>query len=100
MSCGADLGSRGVVSNYINLYYRNLENTPNPLSPRCITMSSNLDTITPMPHGVKNQTSANISKEDLKVETEHYESVQHIANAYDGLIVSTQRVAADETACD
>lgn len=53
-------------------------------------MSSTLDTITPMPDGDKNQTSVNISKEDSKVEIEHYESVSHIANTYDGLIVSTQ----------
>ncbi|KIY31013.1 hypothetical protein I305_06470, partial [Cryptococcus gattii E566] len=39
-----------------------------------------------MPDGDKNQTSVNISKEDSKVEIEHYESVSHIANTYDGLI--------------
>lgn len=53
-------------------------------------MSSTLDTITPMPEGGNNQTFVNISKEDLKVETEHYENVAYIANAHDGLIVSTQ----------
>ncbi|AFR95267.1 MFS transporter, SP family, solute carrier family 2 (myo-inositol transporter), member 13 [Cryptococcus neoformans C23] len=49
-------------------------------------MSSTLDTITPMPEGGNNQTFVNISKEDLKVETEHYENVAYIANAHDGLI--------------
>lgn len=53
-------------------------------------MSSTLDTITPMPEGGKNQTSVNISKEDLKVKIEHYESIPNIASTYDGLIVSTQ----------
>lgn len=53
-------------------------------------MSPTLDTITPMPEGGNNQTSVNISKEDLKVETEHYENVAYIASTHDGLIVSTQ----------
>ncbi|WVO22870.1 uncharacterized protein IAS62_004213 [Cryptococcus decagattii] len=49
-------------------------------------MASTLDTITPMPDGDKNQTSVKVSKEDSKVEIEHYESVSHIDNTYDGLI--------------
>lgn len=84
-------GPVGVYKKLHKHSLQKLENTPNPLSPHRITiMSSTLDTITPMPEGGKNQTSVNISKEDLKVKIEHYESIPHIASTYDGLIVSTQ----------
>lgn len=80
----------GVYQKLDKHFLQSSENRPNPLSPHRITMSSTLDTITPMPDGDKNQTSVNISKEDLKVKIEHYESVPQIANTYDGLIVSSQ----------